>query len=347
MTASAVRLVCVEPGATIRLETRPAPIPEPGRGEVRLRVEASSVNPIDVRRAHGYGRRLLALKGAGRFPLVLGNDVAGVIEAVGPDVDRGWIGERVFGLVPVGPSGAHATHLAAAAKWLRPAAPGRTSVELAAFPYTFTTARLALAAAGLGDAEARGAEVLVHGAGGGLGRLAVQLLVRRGARVTAICSGRDVEACRDLGAATVVDRGEVALGDLPGRYDATLNFGNWADEAALIDRSKTGARAHVTAVHPLLDAFDRHGFLCGAWHSWRAFDDMRSRAKRFGARHRWITFAPSEAALDELADLVATDALRLPVGIVRPPARALEAFEHVERRLGGRAILDFSAERPT
>lgn len=346
MRQAAIQLVCLEPGSTIRLETRPAEVPEPGRGEVVVRVEASSVNPIDVRRAHGYGRRLLALKGAGRFPRSLGNDVAGVIEAVGPGIDRGRIGERVFGFVPMGPAGAHASHVAVSPKWLRPAVPGRTSVELAAFPYTFTTVWLALDAAGLSEAEARATEVLVYGAGGGLGRLAIQLLVRRGARVTAVCSTRDVDACRELGAETVVDRTSVPLRDLPGFFDATLNFGNWADQAALIDLSKTGARAHVTAVHPLLDDIDRHGFLGGAWRAWRDFRAMRTRATRFGARHRWVTFAPNEAALDDLVERLGADALRLPVGIVRPPYRALEAFEHVERRRGGRAILNFAVERP-
>ncbi|WP_341318435.1 alcohol dehydrogenase catalytic domain-containing protein [Paraburkholderia sp. IMGN_8] len=57
-------------------------MPRPGRGEVLVRVEATSVNPIDVKRAKGYGRRLLGLKGAGKFPLVLGNDFSGEIVTV-------------------------------------------------------------------------------------------------------------------------------------------------------------------------------------------------------------------------------------------------------------------------
>jgi NADPH:quinone reductase-like Zn-dependent oxidoreductase len=58
-------------------------MPRPGKGEVLVRVEATSVNPIDVKRAKGYGRRLLSLKGAGKFPLVLGDDFAGEIVSVG------------------------------------------------------------------------------------------------------------------------------------------------------------------------------------------------------------------------------------------------------------------------
>ena len=82
------------------------------KGEVVVRVEASSVNPIDVKRAGGYGRRLLRLKGAGTFPLVLGNDIAGVVESVGEGVGDWRPGDRVMGLVPTGKGGAHATHVA-------------------------------------------------------------------------------------------------------------------------------------------------------------------------------------------------------------------------------------------
>ena len=57
--------------------------PKPAAGEIEVAVAAASVNPIDVQRAQGYGRRLLSLVGAGRFPMVLGNDFAGTVTALG------------------------------------------------------------------------------------------------------------------------------------------------------------------------------------------------------------------------------------------------------------------------
>lgn len=84
--SAATKLLCLGPADTIRLETRKSAMPRPGKGEVLVRVEATSVNPIDVKRAKGYGRRLLSLKGAGKFPLVLGNDFAGEIVSVGASV---------------------------------------------------------------------------------------------------------------------------------------------------------------------------------------------------------------------------------------------------------------------
>lgn len=91
-------LVCTEAGTPPRLAVRSVELPHPGTGQVLVRVLANSVNPIDVKRAAGYGRRLLGLKGAARFPLVLGNDVAGVVEAIGAGVTRVARGQRGLGL---------------------------------------------------------------------------------------------------------------------------------------------------------------------------------------------------------------------------------------------------------
>lgn len=74
-------LTCVGPGGGFKV--RQVPRRKPAAGEIEIAVAAASVNPIDVRRAQGYGRRLLSLMGAGAFPMVLGNDVAGTVSAVG------------------------------------------------------------------------------------------------------------------------------------------------------------------------------------------------------------------------------------------------------------------------
>jgi len=68
------KLLCLGPADPIQLETRMTAMPRPGKGELLVRVAATSINPIDVKRAKGYGQRLLSLKGVGKFPLVLGND---------------------------------------------------------------------------------------------------------------------------------------------------------------------------------------------------------------------------------------------------------------------------------
>lgn len=337
--SSAERLLCLTPAEPPVLSVEAMPTPRADKGEVVLRVEAASVNPIDVKRAGGYGQRLLKLKGAGKFPLVLGNDVAGVVESVGAGFCAWRPGDRVFGLVPTGKGGAHASHVVVESRWLRPFVDGQDAVALAAFPYTFTTLWQSLRKAGINEGNAKGREVLVHGASGGLGRIATQLLTRWGAKVTAICSTANLDTCRSLGATSVWDRTRQPLSGLPQRYDAALNFGAWQDEEMLIGALKRGALGFASTVHPLLANFDSNGWLAGAWRTRSDLRRCKMLAAAKGARYGWVVFKPEDEALDTLQRLLRAGALALPVGIAVPMSEAGQVFEHVARQLPGRAVL--------
>ena len=95
-TSVSTRLVamCLSPEAGGGFEVREVPRRSPAADEIEIAVEAASVNPIDVRRADGYGRRLLSLVGASRFPMTLGNDFAGTVVAVGQGLQRSFRGRR-------------------------------------------------------------------------------------------------------------------------------------------------------------------------------------------------------------------------------------------------------------
>lgn len=337
--SKAERLVCLRPAEPPVFSVEAMPVPRPGKGEVLLRVEAAAVNPIDVKRAAGYGQRLLKLKGAGKFPLVLGNDVAGVVESVGAGVSVWQPGDHAFGLVATGKGGAYASHVVVESRWLRPFVAGHDAVALAAFPYTFTTLWQSLRKAGLDERSGKGRAVLVHGASGGLGRLAIQLLSQWGASVTAICSTANLDICRELGAASVWDRSIQPLSELPQRYDAVLNFGAWQDETKLIGALKQGAFGVATTVHPLLANFDRYGWLGGAWQTRRELRHGKALAAAKGARYGWVVFQAEEEALDALHRLLSEGVLALPVGTALPLAAAGQAFAHTARQLPGRAVL--------
>jgi len=335
----ALQLWCLRPADPIELEVRSAPVPTPRGGEALVRVHATTVNPIDVRRAKGYGQRLLRLMGAGEFPLILGNDFSGVIAAVGTGVKNLHPGDQVFGLVPTGKGGAHSSHLCVDSRYIRRAGGNATAEALATLPYCFTTVWQALRGAGVTKANAKGLQVLAHGASGGLGQLALQLLSSWSASVTAVCSTPNVATCRELGAAAVWDRLQQPLGALPASFDVGLNFGDWQDEEVLLSRLKQGALGYATVVQPLLGNVDRFGFLRGAWRSYRVFSRMRALAAEKNATYRWINFRPQIEALDELQQLLASDAVKLPVGMAVPFSEARRAFEHVAKNGRGRAVL--------
>lgn len=185
-------------GGRERLEVREIPRPEPGVGQILIRVRAASVNPIDWK-LRGGGYRLVM---PASFPLVLGFDAAGVVEAVGPEVDRFEPGDRVYAYLDNRHGGAYAEY-ALAGQAVTAEMPASLSFEeAAALPLAATTALLALRDKG---GITAGDEVLINGASGGVGHFAVQIASLFGARVTAVASERHRDFLFELGAHRFLD----------------------------------------------------------------------------------------------------------------------------------------------
>jgi NADPH:quinone reductase-like Zn-dependent oxidoreductase len=341
-TSLSIRLVamCLSPQSGGGFEVREVPRRSPGAEEIEIAVEAASVNPIDVRRADGYGRRLLSLVGASRFPMTLGNDFAGTVVASGKGSEGAFaVGDRVYGVKPVSRDGSHASHLVVKGAHARKAPPNRIIQDLAALPYSFATMWLAAKAAGLTRDNAGGKSVLVHGAAGGLGTLALQTLSAWGAKVTAIAKANDLPACCAAGAAEAIDRNQNPFATLKGAFDATLNFATWNDELKLLSCLRQGALGHATTVHPLIQNFDELGWIGGAVETIKLKRRMRAILPKATRHYAWVLFKPEAEALSEMARLVELGQLSLPVGIHAPLRDIVATFDHVRRRQRGRALV--------
>lgn len=335
-------LIATRPSAPPRLTVRTVDLPRPGAGQVRVRVQATSVNPIDVKRASGYGRRLLGLKGAARFPLVLGNDLAGIVEEVGTGVTRFQAGQAVFGILATDRhGGAHASHVLASEEHLMAAPRGAEPARLATLPYSFTTMWLAVHSTGLRADRAASRRVLVVGASGALGRLSLQLLSGWRCDTTAICDVGRCDEALALGASAAVERGTPAVAALPADFDVVLNFGAWESEPTLVAKLGPGSWGHATTVHPLMANFDSLGWLRGAAASVREWRAVKSavRARSASASYTWTVFRPVRAALDVLEDGVRQGRFNLPVGVAEPFEKADAVFDHVARGGYGRGVL--------
>ncbi|HCT79368.1 MAG TPA: alcohol dehydrogenase, partial [Micromonosporaceae bacterium] len=167
--------------------------------EVLVRVRAASVNPYDWH--HLTGTPYIMRIGAGlRKPkeTAMGVDVAGVVEAVGPDVTGFQPGDEVFGMR----SGAFAEYMGVREVRIALKPAGLTFEQAAAVPLAALTALQALRDKGKIQA---GQQVLINGASGGVGTFAVQLAKVFGTKVTAVCSTRNVDTARSLGADRVID----------------------------------------------------------------------------------------------------------------------------------------------
>ncbi|MBS7792232.1 NAD(P)-dependent alcohol dehydrogenase [Roseococcus sp. SDR] len=211
-------------GAPESLTLGEAPIPEPGPGEIRIRVHATTVTSGDA--------RLRGCQGAGIFWLPLrlaygltrprhpipGMEFAGVVEALGAEVTGFTIGDRVFGLAP---RGAHAECLVMAETGCIARQPaGLSHAEAAALPFGGLTALVFLRDV----AQIRtGEHILIHGAGGAVGVHLVQLARHFGLTVTAVASARHGLLLRSLGADVVLDRAAEDFTAGAARYDIVLD----------------------------------------------------------------------------------------------------------------------------
>lgn len=175
------------------------PDPTPGSGQVLVEVKATSLNPLDWKLRAGAFRMVQG----SRLPKVLGSDVAGVVKALGPGVTGFKPGDAVYGTcrIFIGKPGAQAQLVAAEASQLRHKPEWLTFEQAAALPVAALTALAGLRPCG----NLAGKNVLVNGATGGVGHFALQVAKARGARVTAVCSGRNAELARSLGADEVID----------------------------------------------------------------------------------------------------------------------------------------------
>lgn len=185
------------------LELVERPDPEPGAGQVVVRLDAANVNPIDLAARTGWHPPVFAIRD---LPYVLGWDLAGEVLAVGDGVD-GWApGDPVVAMIPWhaagGRYGAYAEHVLVEAAWLVRRPDALDPVAAATAPLNGLTAVQCLAMLAVDP----GGELLVTGASGGVGSFAVQLAVRAGLRVTAVAGTDDEAWVGSLGAQTVLPR---------------------------------------------------------------------------------------------------------------------------------------------
>lgn len=191
-------------GSPDELRVTQVPRPTPGPGQVLVRIEATSLNSLDRRmlRADPFLVRLTNGLFRPTKRRVLGADIAGVIEAIGPGGQRHQAGARVFGESSNDGLGCFAQYVCVRESSVAPIPEGLSATEAASLPLAAGTALQAVRDRARVTA---GQHVLIHGAGGGVGAYLVQLARAYGARVTAVCGRRSVEVVRALGADVVLD----------------------------------------------------------------------------------------------------------------------------------------------
>ena len=202
--------------------------PDPGRGQIRVQVRAAAANPMDWKIRRGEMKALTGF----RFPRGLGHDFAGVVEAVGPRVERLKVGDQVFGVTSIRQAGAFAECVVADEKnvGLKPSsisfeqAAALTIVSLTAWNALVAKARLSA-----------GHSVFITGCLGGVGRSAVQIARMRGAKIVGSCSASGREEALALGVGEVVNYRAFDIAPYRRRFDVVF------DTASALSLNQCGA----------------------------------------------------------------------------------------------------------
>jgi NADPH:quinone reductase-like Zn-dependent oxidoreductase len=279
------------------------PVPAATEGTVLVKVKAAGLNALDNALAMGAMSEMLPHQ----YPLVLGRDAAGVVEAVGEGVDHVKPGDEVFGHILLAPpvqAGTIAEYavLPAAAVAAKP-----STVDFA------TAAALPLAgAAALGAVNGidpqPGQTVLVIGAGGGVGSYAVQLIAARGATVIATATADDTDRLKALGATTVVDYTTGSVADqvraaCPDGIDALIDLVSYTAESLPLDLLSKGGKVAST-----LGAADEQALTA------------------LGLTGTNVMAAPTREAIAPLAQQVADGTLTVDITTTLPLGRAAEGL---------------------
>ncbi|MFD5625814.1 NADP-dependent oxidoreductase [Streptomyces sp. NPDC127072] len=251
-TMKAIRLH--EHGGPEVLRYEEVPIPEPKPGEVLVRVHAAGLNPPDWYLRDGMANLPPETRPRFELPVIPGTDVSGVVEAVAPDVDGFSVGDEVFGLLrfPSFEGSAYAEYVAARASDLALKPAGIDHVQAAGAPMAGLTAWQFLIELGHDhpspfqaarhrpvplDADTT---VLVNGAAGGVGHLALQLAKWKGAHVIAVASGTHESFLRELGADRFIDYTKARPEELAHDVDLVLDAVGGPDSRRLLSTLKRG-----------------------------------------------------------------------------------------------------------
>ncbi|MFJ1565468.1 NADP-dependent oxidoreductase [Streptomyces erythrochromogenes] len=301
-------IVVNEWGGPENLVEREIERPEPGLGEVLVRVHAAGVNPVDWKtRASG------ALIAWGETPIV-GWDVSGTVEAVGPGVTLYAPGDEVYGM-PLFPrqAGGYAEFVVAPARHFARKPRSLDHVQAAALPLAALTAWQALVdTAGV----TAGQRVLVHAAAGGVGHLAVQIAKARGAYVIGTASAAKHDVLRELGADELIDYRSVDFAEAVSDVDVVLDAlgGDTAERSLKVLRSG----GHLVSL-PGPDSVP---------------------AGADGVNAAWVLVDPDLKGLEAIADLADRGLLKPLVETVLPLADAARAHEIGEQgRTTGKIVL--------
>jgi NADPH:quinone reductase-like Zn-dependent oxidoreductase len=292
-------VVIHEYGGPDVLKYEDIPRPEPKDDQLLIRVIAAGVNPVDGMIRSGMFDR----EGSRAFPIILGGDVAGVVEKVGSKVTKLKAGDPMFAYVSLDNSGGYAQYALVPEREAAPKPKSLTYVEAAAVPIVAMTAWQALVDTAKLSA---GQTVLIHGGSGGVGSFAIQIAKARGAKVIATASTANQDFLKQLGADLAIDYTKQKFEDVAKDVDVVLDSIGGDTLARSYGVVKTGGII-VSIVARLNE----------------------SELEKHGIRGAALSVEPNSEELAEIGKLIDDKKIKVIVSQTFPLSEAMKAQEQV------------------
>lgn len=306
------------------------PEPEPGINDVLVKVHASSVNLLDSKISKGEFKLILPYT----LPLIMGNDIAGVVVRVGSGVRRFKPGDEVYARRIGGFAELIAIEQSALA--LKPA--NTTLEQAAALPLVALTAwQVLVETARL----KKGQKVFIQAGSGGVGSIAIQLAKHLGAFVATTTSTGNVDWVKALGADVVIDYTQQNFEDVLHDYDVVLNSLGPAELEKSLRIIKPGGQLISISGPPTAEFAHQQKLFWGlGWIMRLLSSGIRRKARKQGIHYTFVFMRESGAQLAKIAALVESGAITPVIDRTFPFASTAEALSYVERgRAKGKVVI--------
>jgi NADPH:quinone reductase-like Zn-dependent oxidoreductase len=292
-------VVIHEYGDPAVLKYEDVPRPKPKDDQLLIRVIAAGVNPVDGLIRSG----MFAKEGNRVFPIILGGDVAGVVEKVGSKITKFKAGDPVFAYVSLDNSGGYAQYALVTEREAAPKPKSLTYVEAAAVPVVAMTAWQALVDTAKLSA---GQTVLIHGGSGGVGSFAIQIAKARGAKVIATASTANQDFLKQLGADVTIDYTKQKFEDVAKDVDVVLDSVGKDTLARSYGLVKKGGIIVSIVARP-----------------------NQSQLQKHGIRGAALSVEPNSEELAEIGKLIDDKKIKVIVSQTFPLSEARKAHEQV------------------
>tara|TARA_B100001175_G_scaffold293695_1_gene280393 strand:+ start:2816 stop:3853 length:1038 start_codon:yes stop_codon:yes gene_type:complete len=290
------------------------PLPKPKSNQVLIKIEASSVNPIDLMKRQGYGNSIFEKQRRTKFPWILGSDFSGYVVDKGDKVSRFKEGDEVWGCTSNANCGTYAEFAVIDQDEVNNKPSNINFEEAASLPYVFLTTWAAIVRwAGLRPKDLSNKNIFIQGGAGGVGTVAIQLFKHWGCNISTTCSHENIDLLKSLGAEEIInyqkDKFYEILKDQDLVYDLLGDsvMDNSIEKCTKVLKNKASSN-YITLTHPFLSTIDDKGLFIGLPQALFLRQKLKSTYRPVNIY--WSIYRPSLSGLQELTNLTEKEIIK-------------------------------------